>query len=145
MSVHVGRAHGNVIMGGAGAPVDLANEAAMTGGGVVGYVHGTDTARVQSGFGKKRTRTVRHKKRRTKNKTSSRSRTGRRHKKHTTKKHSGKKTHKKTRSRRRRKHSVKVHKQTGGTYGNHGDTSFGAGPMGGSARGITTPVTNCNQ
>jgi hypothetical protein len=60
------------------------------------------------------------------------------------KKHAGKKAHKKTRS-HRRKHTVKVHKQTGGTYEHTGDTAFGAGPRGGSARGLTESVTNCNQ
>jgi len=151
MPVLVGRAHANAdaIVGAAGAPVDLVNKPVVTGNeNVAGtdYVPGTTNARVQMGAGKKRSRTVRHKKRRTKNKTAARSRTGRRHKKHTVKKHAAKKHHKKTRSHRRKRH-VKVHKQEGGTYEHTGAGALdmGAGPRGGSARGVIAPVENCNQ
>jgi hypothetical protein len=142
MPVHVGRAHGDAIVGGAGAPVDLVNKVAETGGPASGYVHGSENATVQSGTGKKRTRTVRHKKRRTKNKTASRSHTGRRHKKNTMKKHSSKKHNKKARS-HRRKRSVKVHKQTGkGGYALVGH-EIGVGPKATYAE--AKPLADCGR
>ena len=142
MPVHVGRAHGDAIVGGAGAPVDLVNKVAETGGPATGYVHGSGNAVVQSGTGKKRTRTVRHKKRRTKNKTAARSHTGRRHKKHTAKKHVAKKHHKKTRSHRRKRH-VKVHKQEGkGGYELVGH-EMGVGPKATYAE--AKPLADCGR